>query len=238
MGFISLLKISTAKEISYIIFFNAIWGCYSIMSNMFALIFKKPSIICVNKENGLQYNCNEQEACFNNVFYILDTSSSKSLVFEFQLICGNQQNKNIIIFIMIFGGVLGCIFNIFHSNIKTINRTKYLSFNTFIFSLGCFLSIIFDKNLYIISLSIGIQNFGSMGIHGNLISSVTEILNEEQSKFCLSIFMFSFGLSGVLTVLISYSFSGNWRSIMIYYGSISFILAILLFRILLINFTK
>ena len=212
----SRVKSLTKFEILWIILLSLLMGTFSSTIIGIPLIFQEPKLLCSNKGTNIYYKCLEDFACenFENLNIIIDPLSPKSLSAQFNLICERKNIQRFSIFIILSGGLIGALINIL-VKISRVHKKIFIALTgIFLLAIPSILTLVFNNNIYFISLCICANNIGYLCFYGYYLSITQELFKENIAGLVITFIGFTYGIFGILFVCIGFFIQNDWRGIM------------------------
>lgn len=193
---------STFSEKLFILNVSFMYGLIAPSLIGISVWFKAPHLLCFAEETGESVPCLDHLGC--NVppdYYVkIAEDSSPSLSATLGLLCEWRKGYLQSYF---FGGILGCLSNIFVP-IPSNKRKTALVFFGLVHAIANF-SIVFNyNNQHYLQMSFGLLAFSLMILHSNCPCIIHDVFVGELAKAAMSICLMCWGLVGIFFALMSY----------------------------------
>lgn len=229
-------KVSFNKKYS---FFSlaTFFSCGSIYMVSIAILFKQPTILCLNDMNeplDNSFECSEIDACSGKFFYFIEQNNNPhSLTTEYELICENSSKKRLALTLIFFGYLSAAILQ-FIFVIQAAQRKTFLFCGGIGIATSLFLLILFNwLNLDFVYFSAVFFLGGLSLIYVNTYSYIfiNENFKEEMIPFATLFLSTIWACFGIMIAILGIIFNGNWKVLVSFCCILCFIFSLVFFKI-------
>lgn len=214
---------STLSEKRFILTVAILYGLVTPSLIGMAVWFKTPRLLCRPQNSESDYvACYEKDFCHSQVELSIKVAedSSPSLSATMGFLCDIE--KKALLKTYFFGGILGCLANIFLPLSAKKRKSAIVLFG-FLHSLANF-SVIFQyESMEILHLSFGLVAFSLMIFYANCPLLINEAFVGDMAKAAVTIVQIGWGIVGLSYVCWSYLVNADFYQCFTFVGFMTFL---------------